>query len=59
MKISELAKRTKIPKKTIHYYYVREGLIPNPGKIGRNGADNDELHAGQIQLTRHIQTHFP
>lgn len=57
MKISELATKTKIPKETIHYY-VREGLIPKPRKMGSNLAEYNELHAEQIQLIRQIQTHF-
>jgi DNA-binding transcriptional MerR regulator len=57
MKISELAKKTKLPKETIHYY-VREGLIPKPRKMGSNVAEYSELHVEQIRLIRQIQTHF-
>lgn len=38
MKIGDLAQRTRITKETIHYY-IREGLLPKPRKLGRNSAD--------------------
>jgi DNA-binding transcriptional MerR regulator len=57
MKISELAKKTKVAKETIHYY-VREGLIPRPRKMGRNVADYSQVHVEQIQLVKQIQDNF-
>jgi DNA-binding IclR family transcriptional regulator len=33
MKISELVKRTGVPKETIHFY-IREGLLRKPRKSG-------------------------
>ena len=57
MKISELVRKTKVPKETIHYY-VREGLIPRPRKMGRNVADYSRVHAEQIQLIKQIQDNF-
>jgi len=57
MKISELASKTKVAKETIHYY-VREGLIPRPRKMGKNVADYNEVHVEQIQLIKQIQDNF-
>jgi DNA-binding transcriptional MerR regulator len=57
MKISELAKKTKVAKETIHYY-VREGLIPRPRKMGRNVADYSGVHVEQILLIKQIQDNF-
>ena len=57
MKISELVNKTKVPKETIHYY-VREGLIPRPRKMGRNVANYNQVHVEQIQLIKQIQDNF-
>jgi DNA-binding transcriptional MerR regulator len=57
MKISVLSSRTRVPKETIHYY-VREGLIPRPRKMGKNVADYDESYIERIQLIKEIQDHF-
>ena len=57
MKISELASKTKVAKETIHYY-VREGLIPRPRKMGKNVADYSQVHVEQIQLIKQIQDNF-
>ena len=38
MKISELVKQTQVSKETIHYY-IREGLLPRPRKLGKNVAE--------------------
>lgn len=57
MKISELAKKTGVPKETIHYY-LREGLIPKPKKLGKNVADYNGTHVEQIRLIKQIQDQF-
>ncbi len=57
MKISELSRRTSVPKETIHYY-VREGLIPRPRKKGKNVSDYDESFVDRILLIKQIQDHF-
>lgn len=57
MKISELSRRTNVPKETIHYY-VREGFIPRPRKKGKNVSDYDESFVERIFLIKQIQDHF-
>ena len=57
MKISELSRRTNVPKETIHYY-VREGFIPRPRKKGKNVSDYDESFIERILLIKQIQDHF-
>jgi len=57
MKISELSRRTNVPKETIHYY-VREGFIPRPRKKGKNVSDYDESFVERILLIKEIQDHF-
>jgi len=57
MKISELSRRTTVPKETIHYY-VREGFIPRPRKKGKNVSDYDESFVERILLIKQIQDHF-
>lgn len=57
MKISELSRRTSVPKETIHYY-VREGFIPRPRKKGKNVSDYDESFIERILLIKQIQDHF-
>jgi len=57
MKISELSRRTSVPKETIHYY-VREGFIPRPKKKGKNVFDYDDSFIERILLIKQIQDHF-
>ncbi len=56
MKISELVKQTQVSKETIHYY-VREGLLPRPRKLGKNVADYSESYVEQIRLIKELQDH--
>lgn len=56
MKISELARRTQVSKETIHYY-IKEGLLPRPRKLGKNVADYDESYVGRIALIKELQNH--
>ncbi len=57
VKISELSKKTGVPKETIHYY-VREGLIPKPRKKAKNVAEYNKGHVERIHLIKQIQDHF-
>ena len=57
MKISELAKRTGVPKQTIHYY-IRAGLLPKPRKLGSNSADYDHGYVDRIRLIKELQNDF-
>jgi DNA-binding transcriptional MerR regulator len=56
MKISELVKRTGVPKETIHFY-IREGLLRKPRKSGVNTADYNENYVEQIQLIKDLRDH--
>ena len=57
MKISELVRRTKAPKETIHYY-IRAGLLPKPRKLGSNSADYDQSYVERIRLIKELQNDF-
>ena len=57
MKISELVKRTGIPKETIHFY-IREGLLRKPRKSGVNSAEYNERYVEQIQLIRDLRENY-
>jgi DNA-binding transcriptional MerR regulator len=57
MKISELAKHTGISKETIHYY-VREGLVSAPKKLGKNIARYDEICIEQIRIIKRLQDNY-
>ncbi len=57
MKISELAKRTEVPKQTIHYY-IRCGLLPKPRKLGSNSAEYDDGYVERIKLIKELQNDF-
>ena len=56
MKISELVKQTQVSKETIHYY-IREGLLPRPRKLGKNVADYNDGYVEQIRLIKELQDH--
>jgi DNA-binding transcriptional MerR regulator len=56
VKISELVKRTQVSKETIHYY-IREGLLPRPRKLGKNVADYGESYVERIRLIKEFQDH--
>ncbi len=57
MKIGELARRTLVPKETIHYY-VREGVLRRPQKKGKNTADYSEDYIEQISFIRGLQENY-
>jgi DNA-binding transcriptional MerR regulator len=56
LKISELVQRTQISKETVHYY-IREGLLPKPRKLGKNVADYSESYVARLRLIRELQDH--
>ncbi|MGB6067164.1 MAG: MerR family transcriptional regulator [Desulfomonilaceae bacterium] len=56
MKISELVKQTQVSKETIHYY-IREGLLPRPRKLGKNVADYNGNYVERIRLIKEFQDH--
>jgi len=56
MKISDLVKRTRVSKETIHYY-VREGLVPRPRKFAKNLASYNESYVERIRLIKELQDH--
>jgi len=57
MKISELVKRTGVPKETIHFY-IREGLLRKPRKSGVNSAIYNERYVDQIQLIKDLRDNY-
>lgn len=57
MKISELVKRTHVPKETIHFY-IREGLLRKPRKSGVNSAEYNERYVDQIQLIKDLRDNY-
>jgi len=57
MKISQLVKRTGVPKETIHFY-IREGLLRKPRKSGVNSAEYSERYVGQIQLIKDLRDNY-
>jgi len=57
MKISELVKRTNVPKETIHYY-IREGLLRKPRKTSRNVVNYNEGYVDQIRIIKGLQDNY-
>jgi DNA-binding transcriptional MerR regulator len=57
MKISELVKKTGVPKETIHFY-IREGLLRKPRKSGVNSAEYGERYVDQIQLIKDLRDNY-
>jgi DNA-binding transcriptional MerR regulator len=57
MKISELVKKTGVPKETIHFY-IREGLLRKPRKSGVNTADYHGGYVEQIQLIKDLRDNY-
>jgi len=49
MRISELAKRSGVPRTTIHFY-LREGLLHPPVKTGKTMAYYDQSHLSRLDL---------
>jgi DNA-binding transcriptional MerR regulator len=57
MKISELVKRTGVPKETIHFY-IREGLLRKPRKSSVNTADYNENYVEQILHIKDLRDNY-
>ena len=57
MKISELVKRTGVPKETIHFY-IREGLLRKPRKSSINSAEYNESYVDHIQLIKNLRDNY-
>jgi DNA-binding transcriptional MerR regulator len=57
MKISQLVKRTGVPKETIHFY-IREGLLRKPRKSSVNSAEYNESYVEQIQLIKDLRDNY-
>jgi DNA-binding transcriptional MerR regulator len=57
MRISELIKKTGVPKETIHFY-IREGLLRKPRKSGSNAADYTRGHVDRILLIKELRDSF-
>jgi DNA-binding transcriptional MerR regulator len=54
LKISELSKRTGVPKSTI-LYYVKKGLLPEPVKTSPNMAWYDESCIDRLTIIKELQ----
>lgn len=57
MKIGELAKKSGVPKETIHSY-IRCGLLRKPHKCGVNQASYTENHLEQLLLIKDLRENF-
>ena len=57
MRISELVKKTGVPKETIHFY-IREGLLRKPRKSGSNAADYTGGYVDRILLIKELRDSF-
>jgi len=57
MKISELVKQTGVTKETIHYY-IREGVLRKPRKVGKNAADYNEGYIEQIRTIKSLRENY-
>lgn len=54
MKISELIKRTGVPRETVHFY-IREGLLRKPHKSSVNTAEYNEKHVERLLLIKDLR----
>jgi DNA-binding transcriptional MerR regulator len=57
VKIGDLVQRTQVSKETVHFY-IREGLLPKPRKLGRNVAEYDEHFIERIRLIKELQDRY-
>jgi DNA-binding transcriptional MerR regulator len=57
VKIGDLVQRTQVTKETVHYY-IREGLLPKPRKLGRNVAEYDAHFVERIRLIKELQDQY-
>ena len=51
MRIGELSERTGVTSASIKFY-VREGLLPPPERVGYNRSEYDDSHAARLRLIR-------
>ncbi|ROR66982.1 MerR family transcriptional regulator [Agrococcus jenensis] len=51
MRIGELSERTEVSSASIKFY-VREGLLPPPERVGYNRSEYDDGHAARLRLIR-------
>lgn len=60
LRMRDVCARTGLPRSTIHHY-IREGLLPQPTKTGRNTALYDEEFVRRASLVKTLQekTHMP
>ena len=56
-KISEVVKKTKIPKSTI-LYYIKEGLLPEAKKLKANVHRYNDEHIELIKYISYMKEHF-
>ena len=54
MRMAELSRRSGVSRETIHFY-LREGLLPPPRKVGRNMAWYDDSHVETLALIKRLQ----
>ncbi|HMY59542.1 MAG TPA: MerR family transcriptional regulator, partial [Pseudomonadota bacterium] len=54
LRMKDLCARTGLPRQAIHFY-IREGLLPEGRKTGRNMAYYGEEHIERIALIRRLQ----
>ena len=57
MKISQLVKRTGVPKETIHFY-IRAGLLRKPRKSSVNSAEYNESYVARIQQIKDLRDNY-
>ncbi len=53
-KMKDLSDKTGLPRQVIHFY-IKEGLVPEGRKTGRNMAYYGEAHLDRIRLVRKLQ----
>jgi len=54
MRMAELSRRSGVSRETIHFY-LRQGLLPPPRKVGRNMAWYDDSHVETLALIKRLQ----
>ena len=57
MKLKDLIQLTGVPKQTIHYY-LQQGLLPKPRKLGKNVSEYDQRHVDRIRLIKELQEDY-
>ena len=57
MKLKGLIELTGVPKQTIHYY-LQQGFLPKPRKLGKNLSEYDQRHVDRIRLIKELQEDY-